>query len=58
MAYEAWIHKLSFNLSRGIGWRMAAPWTFGLFLIAGLQGSRASAISQFVSAFTLQGEWR
>ncbi len=50
MEYKVWIHRLSFNLSREIRWRLAAPLTFGLSLGAGMQESRAAANSQFVSA--------
>src|SRR5262245_43727328 len=50
MSIKFWIHKSSFNLSRGIGWRMAASLTFGLLLVAGMRESRASSDSRFASA--------
>jgi hypothetical protein len=52
MAYKVWIHRLPFNLSREIGWRLAGPLTFSLFFGAGIQLSCAAANSQFVSAPT------
>jgi tetratricopeptide (TPR) repeat protein len=50
MAYNVWIHRLSFNLSREIRWRLAAPLTFSLFFGAVIQVSCAAANSQFMSA--------
>lgn len=49
MAHKVLIHRLSFNLSREIGWWLAVSLTFGLPLGAGMQESRAAANSQFVS---------
>ncbi len=43
MSRKFWIHKLSFNLSRKIGWGLAVILTFGLLLGAGMRESRAAA---------------
>jgi hypothetical protein len=43
MTYKVWVRKLTFNLSRGIGWRLAAGLTLGLLLGAVMQVSRAGA---------------
>jgi CHAT domain-containing protein/tetratricopeptide (TPR) repeat protein len=50
MTYKVWVHKLTFNLSRGIGWRLAAGLTLGLLLGAVMQAPRAGAGSQFAPA--------
>jgi hypothetical protein len=42
--------KLSFKLSRRIGWRMASPLAFGLLLGAGMWDSLAVADSRFASS--------
>src|SRR5687767_14943266 len=49
MSCKFWIHKLSFNLSRGIGWRLGAPLTFGLLLVVGMR-EHPAANFQIVSA--------
>jgi CHAT domain-containing protein/Tfp pilus assembly protein PilF len=56
MAQKAWIHKLSFNLSHVIVWRLAVSLTFGLLvitrnpLVAGMSESRFSADPLFAPA--------
>jgi tetratricopeptide (TPR) repeat protein len=50
MMRKVWIHKLSFKLSRGIGWRLAVSLAFCLFLGAGMQESRAAADWRLISA--------
>jgi CHAT domain-containing protein/Tfp pilus assembly protein PilF len=49
MAHKVWTYRLSFNLSREIGWRLAAPLMFSLFFGAGMREA-AAANSQFASA--------
>ena len=50
MSKKVWIHKSSFNLSRGNGRRLAVILTFGLLLVAGMLGSDATADSHLVTA--------
>src|SRR5687768_17506906 len=50
MSQKVWIRKLSFNLSRVISRRLAAPLTFSLLLSAGnpltvIEGMRESSVS-------------
>src|SRR5262245_50380263 len=49
MSRKVWTRRMSFNLSRKIIWRMAAPLTFSLFFGWGIQMSLA-ADSQFAPA--------
>jgi CHAT domain-containing protein/Tfp pilus assembly protein PilF len=46
MSRKIWIQELSFNFSRGVGRRLAAPLAFSLLLVAGMRESLA-ADSQF-----------
>src|SRR5262245_38259566 len=50
MSIKFWIDKLYFDLSRGIGWRLAASLTFGLLIVAGMRESRAASDSPFTPA--------
>src|SRR5262245_40155894 len=54
---KVWIHKLSFKLSRWMGWRLAVSLAFCLFLGAGMQESRATADWRLSSA-PAQGQKR
>src|SRR5262245_1831028 len=49
MSHEVWTQRLSRNLSREIRWRLVAPLTFGLLIVAGMRESGAASL-QFVYA--------
>src|SRR5262245_28483989 len=49
MSHKVWTRRLSLNLSRGIGWRLAVGLAFGMLLVAGMRESRAAADLRVVS---------